>query len=370
MAPEIDQPVKLCSHCLVMSTRPRVTFDKEGLCNACVWSEEKKNIDWESRNQELLTLLEKHRGKSSFDCVVPVSGGKDGSYVAYQLKEKYGMKPLCVTVNPPLQTSLGQENLRAFQESGFDLVSISPHPETLRELNLRGFTEIGFPYFGWLTAIQTSVLKLADNFGISLIFYGEDGEVEYGGSSETKTSPIYDEEYMARTYLEGGLQKVFEASELRKSERYWFEFPGNKNLQVTHWSYFENWDPYRNYLVAKEHCGLRESEDMNEGTFTNYAQNDQELYSLHTYMMFLKFGFGRANQDASIDIRRGAMDRNQGLNLVKLFDGQFPENSLSSFLDYFRMPEQEFNDVLDRFANKKLLKKIAPGRWKRNFDID
>ena len=353
-----------------MSTRPRVSFDEAGRCNACVWAEKKNKMDWSARSQQLTDLLDQQRGKGEFDCIVPVSGGKDSSYVAYQLREKYGMNPLCITVNPPMQTDVGIQNLRAFQESGFNLVSISIHPETMRSLNKHGFVQMGFPYFGWLTAIQTAVLRFAESFNISLVIYGEEGESEYGGTTETRDSPTVTQDYMRRVFLEDGLDRVLTSSGLSSAEKYWFTFPETNPPRITHWSYFENWDPYRNYLVAKEHCGLTESSETNEGTYTNYAQNDQELYSLHTYLMFLKFGFGRANQDASIDIRRGAMDRNQGVNLVRLFDGQFPENQLENFLEYFRMSEGEFNSVLDQWANSKILRKTAPGRWERAFDIE
>jgi len=173
-----------CSSCLTMSTRPRITFDASGRCNACVWTETKKNIDWDVRLKELEKLLEKHRRTDGqFDCMVPVSGGKDGSYVAYNLKHKYGMNPLCLTVTPALPLSLGDQNLRAFVESGYNHISINADHEAMRVLNKTGFIEIGFPYYGWLIAIHTAVIRAAAAFGIDLIFYGEDGEVEYGGST-------------------------------------------------------------------------------------------------------------------------------------------------------------------------------------------
>tara|TARA_E500000178_G_scaffold342537_1_gene387920 strand:+ start:411 stop:950 length:540 start_codon:yes stop_codon:yes gene_type:complete len=124
---------------------------------------------------------------------------------------------------------------------------------------------------------------------------------------------------------------------------YFFRFPEEaaEHLEITNWSYFENWNPYRNYLIAKEHCGLKEKEETNSGTFTNFAQNDQVLYALHTYLMYLKFGFGRANQDALIEIRLGAMDREQALNLVRLYDGYYPEEFIGLYLDYYQMSKSE-----------------------------
>lgn len=363
-----------CSNCLTMSTRPRITFDERGWCNACVWTEKKKTIDWEARQLELQNLLDAHRrNDGQFDCVVPLSGGKDGSYVAYNLKHKYGMNPLCVTVTPALPLPLGDQNLRAFVESGYNHVSINPDHEAMRVLNKTGFIEMGFPYYGWLIAIHTAVIRMATAFGIDLIFYGEDGEVEYGGSTETSKNPIYDVHYQKKIYLEGGYEKVLAASGLTAGELNFFRYPSDEELnrhalQLTHWSYFENWDPYRNYLVAKEHCGLKEAEDSNAGTFTNFSQNDQAIYALHTYLMYLKFGFGRANQDACIEVRRGAMDRQQAVNLVRLYDGHYPEEFMQQYLNYYRMNQDEFDAVLDRYANRDLFEKVN-GRWKPMFTV-
>ncbi len=363
-----------CSNCLAMSTRPRITYDERGWCNACRWMETKRNLDWSVRKKELEGLLDKYRrNDGEFDCLVPVSGGKDGSYVAYNLKHKYGMNPLCVTVTPALPLPLGEENLKAFVESGYNHISINPHHEVMRQLNKTGLVEMGFPYYGWLIAIQSSPVLIASKMGLGLIFYGEDGEVEYGGTTETEKNPIYDVKYMKKIYLEAGYDKVLNSAKLNQKDLYFFKFPSDKELiekpiKITHWSYFENWDPYRNYLVAKENCGLQEAEKNNAGTFTNFAQNDQALYALHTYLMYLKFGFGRANQDASIEIRRGAMDREQAVNLVRLYDGLYPEEYLSTYLDYFQMSQSEFDEVLDKWANRELFDKEV-GRWVAKFEV-
>jgi len=366
--------LKWCSNCLSISTRPRITFDERGFCNACRWMEKKKTLDWDSREKQLINLLDKHRSDSGgFDCMVPVSGGKDGSYVAYNLKHKYGMNPLALTITPALALDLGEENLRAFIASGYNHITVNPAYKSMRVLNKQGFIEMGFPYFGWLISIQAAVVKMASQLNIGLIFYGEDGEVEYGGSEVTDSTPIYDVNYMKKIYLEGGFEKVLDASNLTESDLYFFRFPNDEALDknpidITHWSYFENWDPYRNYLVAKKECGLKEAEENNAGTFTNFSQNDQALYALHTYMMYLKLGFGRANQDACIEIRRGAMDREQAVNLVNLYDGHYPKEFIELYLSYYQMTLQEFNEVIDSWANEDLFKKID-GYWKPKFKV-
>jgi N-acetyl sugar amidotransferase len=368
--------VSWCKNCLNMSTRPRIAFDERGWCNACQWMEEKGRMDWAPRAQELRRLLDRYRSRSGgYDCIVPVSGGKDGSYVAYQLKHVHGMNPLTVTVRPALSLDLGDVNLGNFIHSGYNHIHVTPNTEVMRKFNKYGFIEKGFPYYGWLTAILTTIIRVALNFNIPLIFYGEDGEVEYGGSTETRNRALFDIEYMKRVYLEGGYDKVIALlGEIPGSDLYFWRFPSDaelagRELYLTHWSYFESWDPYRNYLIAKEKCGLQEKEEGNLGTFTNFAQNDQALYALHTYLMYLKFGFGRATQDAGIEIRRGAMTRGQAVNLVRLYDGHYPEEFIGTYLDYYQMTLGEFEAVLDRWANKDLFKKIE-GRWTPQFQVE
>lgn len=375
----MNQEIFWCSNCLNMSTRPRIGFNDQGHCNACMWSEEKKHLDWHSREKELESLLDKYRSKdgSGFDCVVPVSGGKDGSYVAYMLKEKYGMNVLAVTVRPALSLEVGDQNLNSFIDSGFNHIHVSPNARVMQKLNKHGFIEKGFPYYGWLIAITTAVIQTAMNFSIPLIFYGEDGEVEYGGSTESKNDPLYNIEYMKRVYFEGGYEKVLDIvaddPSISAGDLAFWRFPSDKEVQendlaFTHWSYYENWNSYRNYVVAKEHCGLKEKEEGTAGTFTNFSQNDQALYSLHAYMMYLKFGFGRATQDAGIEIRRGSMTRDQALNLVKMYDNQYPHDFIELYLGYYEMTKSEFDAVLDKYANKDLFEKVD-GIWEPKFEV-
>ncbi len=362
-----------CTNCLNASTRPRISFDDRGWCNACQWMDEKKSLDWDQRKNELGNLIERHKGVNNYDCLVAVSGGKDGSYVAHTLKTVYGLNPLCVTVRPPMALEIGNQNLNAFINAGFEHLQVSPNFKSLRTLDRIGFLEYGQGYYGWLVSIHTAVLRIAQSFSISLVFYSEDGEVEYGGMSERKNQPTYGIDYMKKAYLSSTYEDVVERSNLNDSELFWFKFPdgdsiGAPKFEVAHFSYFENWDPYRNYLVAKDYCGLTEKENAVVGTFTNFAQNDQELASLHYYLMYLKFGFGRATQDAGIEIRRGAMTREQGIQLVKLYDGQAPVDGYAKYCDYFQITMKDFENTIDKFANKELFNKLN-GQWVPRFEV-
>ena len=375
MKSSINNKIYWCTNCLNMSTRPRISFDDRGWCNACQWMEEKKVMDWEPRKLELEKLLEKHRSNDeNFDCIVPVSGGKDGSYISYNLKHKYDMNPLTITTRPPLTLDLGDKNLTNFIRNGYDHIHVTANELSMRRLNKIGFIELGFPYYGWLITVKTIPLRFAIQFNIPLLFWGEEGEVEYGGSTRFKNQPNFDIEFTLAAYFEGGYKRVINKSGLSKRDLFWFNLPSQKSLNdlgifMAKWGYYEDWDPYRNYIIAKENCGLNEKDDSNTGTFTNFAQNDQAFYALHCYLMYLKYGFGRATQDVGIEIRRGSMTRDQGVNLVQLYDGQYPEEFISTYLEYYEMTKKEFNGIIDKYSNRDLFEKVN-GTWSPKFSID
>ena len=283
-----------CTNCLNVSTRDRIEFDEKGWCNACQWVEEKKEINWDRRWKELVELCEKNKSKTGgFDCIVPVSGGKDGSYVAHTLKNKLGMNPLAVTIKVPMSMQLGDENLHNFTNSGFSHILLSPNMKLMREMNINGFKKYGRPILGWQTFVHTAIRRLAIQFNIPLIFFGENGDVEYGGSSSSKNTPYVETAFAKETYLSGTYEGIMPSSDdYTDVDKFWLEFPSEQeldenNLKYTHWSYFENWDPYAHYLVAKEHCGLKDSDESSSGTYTNFAQTDSYGYDLHVYLMNL-----------------------------------------------------------------------------------
>lgn len=359
-----------CKSCLNMSTRPRISFDKNGNCNACTWVKEKKNINWNIRKTELENLIKQTNTNSVYDCIVPVSGGKDGTYVTDELINKYSLNPLCITIRPALELDIGKKNLENFLKSGVEHFHVTPDLNVMSELDRLGFIHHGQGYYGWMTAVHTVPIKIAQLFGIKLIMYGEDGEVEYGGTTEYKYNPVYGVDHQKKVFLNDTYDEIIKFSNLSDQDRYWFNFPSEnyQDIKITHYSYFKNWDPYENYLIAKKKYNLQDSEDTNTGTFTNFAHNDQALSSLHYYLMYLKFGFGRATQDAGIEIRRGAMSRDQAINLVKIYDGIFPEEHLESYLNYFKITKETFFETIDNFANQNLFEKTNK-LWKPKFEI-
>ena len=361
-----------CKKCVVMSTRPRVTFNAQGLCSACQWAEEKKTLNWKERQTKLDKLLSEQKSNPHFQCINAVSGGKDGSYVSYNLKHKKKVNSLDITARPPLEQSIGKRNLTNFVRSGYEHMHVTPDEEAMRKINKLGFTELGYSYYGFLIAIHTVLARVAVAFNIPLIFYSEDGDVEYGGDAKHKNEGIYGIDYQISNYIEGDYYKILKMCDLNKDQLYWFTYPSKEetsklNLKITHWSFYENWDPYRNYEIAKKYCNLEENETLNIGTYTNFSQNDQKLYLLHVYLMYLKFGFGRATMDAGIDIRRGAMSREQGIQLVKMYDSQPPEKFYDEYCEYYKMKKVDFLETIDKWVNKDLFEK--KNRWEPKFEI-
>ena len=365
----LNKNIFWCKNCLMASTRPRISFNQNGICNACTWAKKKKSINWKKKEQDFLKIIKKLKktNKSDFDLVVPVSGGKDGSYIIHTLKNKYKLNPLAVTVHSPLRTPIGYQNLENFKKNNFNLLEISLPYETLRKLNRFSFIDHGKPTNGWTVGIYSAVIRTAIKFGINLIMYGEDGEVEYGGTTNQENLYTFSQRFLQKIYLEGKYKKMMKQI-INKKDLFWWTFPKEKNLNLnlSHWSSFENWDPYKHYVVAKNFCGYEGKDEKNFGTYTNYAQNDSAWQGLHYYLMYLKFGIGRTTQDVGIDIRRGAMTRSQGLQLVRLYDGEFSHSEIEECREYFQMTNREFYKVIDKFANKKLFKKIK-NKWVPKF---
>ena len=349
--------LKTCSVCLMPETRPRVKFDENGICGACQWHEEKKILDWVKRENILKDIIKQYKGKNVFDCLVPVSGGKDSSYVAYTMKKRYGLHVLTLTIRPDLVIGIGENNLNSFISKGYDNIKISPNPDVIKKINARGFIEQGRPFIGWQMAVQAIILKIAHLFKIGLIMYGEDGETEYGGTTEFRNKFIFGLEEI-KLLLENNSWENY-TQFFSDNELYWLKYPSlqdikESNICYSHWSFFENWDSYEHEILSVNEFGLKGVSERNIGTYTKYAQNDTKLYSLHVYMMYLKFGFGRCTQDACIDIRHGRLSRDEGLKFVRQYDNEFPEQNLPDFLDYFSMTKEEFFDVLKKNSNPDL----------------
>ena len=384
-----EQPkeVVFCKKCVVSNQRPRTAFNKDGICNACEYGLIKDNsIGWEKREKELAALCDKYRSKDgSFDVIVPSSGGKDSGYTAHLLKTKYGMHPLCVTWAPFIYTDIGWKNFQNFVNSGFTTLNCFPNGVLHRKLAKVAFELKGDAWEPFTFGQKAFAFHMALKFGIPLIFYGENGEVEYGGSMQNANKPYESVQDWDKLYFKGaGVDALLKAGHemgiftKEKSEDKTFDLYRPPKLEDVdklgaqmHWlSYYKKWIPQENFYYAQKYTGFTANEDgRSEGTYSKYASLDDKTDGFHFYLAYIKFGLGRTTRDAMMEIRSGHITREEGAALVKRYDGEFPKKYFKDFLDYLDISEDYFWQIIDSYRAPHLWKKVN-GEWKLRHTVN
>ena len=378
----LPKEIKFCKKCIVPNQRPRTEFDEDGVCNACRYAEMKFEgaIDWEKREKELVELLDKYRSKDGkWDVVVPGSAGKDSAIVMHQLKQRYGMHPLHVTWAPFVYTDIGWQNYFNMVQSGSDGLLAWPNGLLHRKLARVAFELKGDPWEPFAFGQKAYAFQVASKFQIPLIFYGESGEIEYGGSfknwDKSHESPEdWDELYYKGsgidTLLEEGIKMgIFTEEEIKESSFDFYKSPPLEDikrldLQMHWWSYYKLWVPQENFYYAAKNTGFEASHERTESTYTKSFSIDDRLDPFHWYLGYIKFGYGRATREASSDIRCGHITREEGVALAQRYDHEFPEKYFKEFLNYLDIPEEHFWEVLDRYRLPHIWKK-EDKKWKR-----
>jgi N-acetyl sugar amidotransferase len=367
---KLPKEVKYCKKCTVSNQRPRITFDEHGVCSACNFAEYKRSkIDWAERERELVDLCNRHRkSNGEYDVIVPCSGGKDGSFVAHQLKYKYGMNPLTVTWSPLRATEIGRRNLDAFIRSGFDNVLGTPNGIVTRKLTQLSFSHLGDPFQPFIYGQTNFPLSMAIKHNVSLIFYGENGEVEYGGDMKNAHRPDreiqdHDSHYFSGLPPEFWVEHGLSLNDLKPFMAPSYELIRKNNTQIHFFGYYKFWDPQENYYYCREHVDFSPNSERSEGTYSKYASLDDKIDGFHYYLGFIKFGIGRTTSDAAHEIRDGKIDREEGVALVKRYDGEFPSKNFEEFLDYCAISKDQFNEVIDSWRSDHLWEKHN-GEWR------
>tara|TARA_B100001057_G_scaffold498818_1_gene607222 strand:+ start:1529 stop:2677 length:1149 start_codon:yes stop_codon:yes gene_type:complete len=370
----LPKEVKFCKKCVISNQRPRIVFDKDGICSACRYFEYKETIDFNQREEELKKLLDKHRSNNErYDCVVPSSGGKDSAYVAHELKSKYGMNPLTVTWSPLKYTDIGWQNLNNFNDSGFDVILGMPQGDVKKKLTKVAMIEMGDPFQGFIYGQVLFPVTIALKFGIQLIFRGENAEAEYGGSPESwskKFLPMneFKKIYFSNYTLDFWLKKGFTKEELS------FFYPPlskefeNKICDSYFYGYFRNWSNHSNFYYASKHTGFKPNVRRTEGTYTKYSSIDDKLDTFHQWFALLKFGHGRCTANAAREIREGYITREEGVALVHKYDTEFPKLYFKEFLEYTNLSEDEFWDIAERWRNHNLWTK-KNNEWVKKYPV-
>lgn len=363
--------IKFCKKCLTPNSRPRVVFDQDGICNACHNADEKKKVDWDKRKTEFIDLvsyLKDITPNGYYHCIVPWSGGKDSSTVAYKLKFEYGLNPLLVTYAPMIPNEIGHHNRLELIKLGFDNLYLSPNYKTLRYLAQRFFKERGNPKVAWDAGINAVPLQVAVNYKIPAVFYAEHGESEYGGrvlSEEHKRTRDLTE--VLENYV-GDDPRNWADDEISDSDLNPYIYPdvkdvNNLKIKAYYFGYFFKWSMFENYLFIKEKINFkRNQKGRTDGTFTDFDSLDDKIDNLYYFMHFTKFGFGRAARDASRLIQNGHMSREEGLALALKYDDEFCYEHFDDILYYLQLTKGEFDSIVDQHRNPEIWKKEGT-RW-------
>jgi N-acetyl sugar amidotransferase len=346
-----------------------------GVCNACHYSEIKKNIDWISREKELSELCDKHRKTDgSFDVLVPGSGGKDSILVAHELKNKYKMNPVLTTWAPNLPTVHGIQNFQAWIDNGFANYMVYQNQKVHRTLTKLAFEELCHPFQPFIIGQKNMAPRLAAQLDIKLIMFGEH-DAEFGMGLDKMHVPTMDIEYFTVENFNlsdlfiGGLcvEEIMDKYNFSKSDLAAYlplkrEKFQNSGAEFHFYSYYRRWNFHDNYYYAVENTNFLPASERLEGSYDKYASMDDKIDWLHFYTFYTKFGMGRATAATEQEIRAGVITRDEGISLIKRFDGEFPSKYLKDCLGYMNVTEDKFYEVIEKSRPSHIWKKIN-GNW-------
>jgi N-acetyl sugar amidotransferase len=395
----LPKEVKYCVKCNVTNQKPTstneykhdkdtlqipISFDKNDVCDACKTVEKKwdGSIDWKEREKELIDLCDKHKNfKGQYNCLIGASGGKDSAFQSHVLKYKYGMRPLTITWAPHIYTDIGWKNFQNWINiGGFDNYLFTPNGKTHRYLTRRAVINLLHPFQPFIIGQKNFVAKLAYLFDIPLIFYGEppsDYGTKLGNTKQfskqiEESHPGFTQDPISSMNIKdvklGGdpiSYYVDQGFDINDFECY---FPldinkfKEKKIETYFLGYYLKWIPQENFYYAVENTGFQANTERTEGTYQKYASIDDKTDGFFYYTSYIKFGCGRAMLDSSMEVRNGHITKEEGLGLIKQFDGEFPKKYEKEFLEYISMTREEFDELCDKFRPNHIWEKKS-NRW-------
>ena len=366
--------MKICSKCIMPATKPDLHFDEVGVCDACN-SQVSKNedINWKDREKEFLNIVSRNKKNPDYDCIVGVSGGKDSTYQVLKVLE-LGLNPLCICFEPTVPTDIGRKNLENLNNLGVDLIHIKRNPIVYKKLAKEAFQRTGDNEWQHHVGIFTTVPKFAVIFNIPLIIWGESPQIEYGGPAASKTRNTLDRQWLEEFggLLGNRISDMVGVDGLTKKDLSLYTYASDddiKRVGVTglFLGYYFKWDLREVVKKAKDH-GFSVLDRPVETTYENFENLDCYSNHLHDYLKYVKYGFGRATDNACLDIRLGYISREEGVRLVNKYDGIPPTKAIKEYLKYTGFSRQEFDRIVDSYTSKKIFKRDESGKFIRDID--
>ena len=341
-----------CSKCIMPDTKPGITFT-DGVCNACLNAEKNDKVNWDRQWEKLQTLTV--NDYVGYNCLIPVSGGKDSTFLAMKARE-LGLNPLCVNVAPCEPTPRGERNLANLSKLGFDIFRFLPNQKIMPKLVKRSFVEDGDPCTSHEFMLYSVPVRVALQYKIPLIFWAEDPQFEYGNPGEVDDA--CDQRNIAGLW--GRPASHWACKGVPESSLIPFEHPTatemiNSGLEAIYMSRYVRWDSHRIACFAISY-GMEKrpfSELKGTGGYWDFEQLDDETPVIGHYLKYIKFGYGRATDQACRDIRLGYVTREQGEEYAKNYDGNIDLGYIDRFCKYIDITYKEFNRICETFRGKK-----------------
>jgi N-acetyl sugar amidotransferase len=363
-----NKEMSYCRRCLMPNTKPGVFIDEQGICSACRSVEKKKEIDWQARARELQEICDSIRGTNGngYDCIVPVSGGKDSTYQSWMMKRKQNLHVLGVIVVPHLQTREGIANLNNMVRSlNIDLIKISLKHSVFKDIRRRAFFDLGEPNWADHCSVFAGVARVSYLYHVPLVVWGEDVAVEFGGSSQKRVSSA--EDLLRNDLIRKRSIKDFYNGTVQAKYTFFYSDIGkddikNKGIRSIYLGYYVNWDGYTNLKISEKLGFVGRQLGPLSGNILNYDNMDEKQCEINIWFKFLKFGFWRPTDQACYWIWNGHAEREKLVELVNQKQYEFPVEYFKDFLNFNNISEPEFWINVNKWRNRNIWK-YEDGRW-------
>ncbi|WP_338847002.1 N-acetyl sugar amidotransferase [Massilia sp. W12] len=364
MSKPIFEGVHYCTRCCIPETQEGVVFDEMGICQACQSSEQKIHIDWVERRRQLEEILNNAKAKAgnNYDCIVPISGGKDSTFQLHVLTKVYNMKPLAVTFSHNWYSETGWYNLQnALEEFEVDHIMFTPNRKLINRIARRSLGGIGDACWHCHAGVGAFPLNVAVRFNIPLLIWGESIAETSGRASYFNPVRKFDREYFTKVSAKLRPDQM-EDETLSARDLYPFNVPSAEDCERVglfgiHLGDFIFWDDERQMEFVRDTYGWKETQI--EGTYKRYKSAECIMPGVHDYTCYLKRGYGRATFHASQDVRAGLLTRSEGFQLIEENDPVRPA-ALDYYLSITGLSEQEFYETMEQHRHKALRGKVIP----------
>lgn len=366
--------------CYPGNTRPHLLFDEEGVCNSCRSFEIRANKDenyWNEKKESFKNILLEYKEKArqngaSYDCIIPVSGGKDSHYQTYVITQIFKMKPLLVAYNHGYNSRLGIRNLNNLvKQFGCDLIRFNTNPTTARKLSLFMLSKVGDITWHHHSGIFSFPFQVAVNYKIPLVIYGEDGGGYWQGmfnlDDQVEFTQKHRQEIAMRGFEPDDVLNDPENKDITKSDLSPYYFPSNEEIESIgvrgiYVSNYDVWNQIENTELMIKKYGFQ-TYQSSEQTFNLHSSIDDLFEGTHNYLKYLKFGYSRCTDHASMEIRNQRMTREEGIEMIKKYEYLKRPKNLDLFLKFTGITEKQFLEKIDHLRDPKIWEKNSKDEW-------